>query len=318
MSSIKNINTKEIWDKYRGWITTAIFHLLILVFILIKQCERPVPPPGQEGILVNLGIPDEGMGSENITADIESIDANPEESTEQQENQEDASKEEEEKPSESTPNEEKDNEDTSPSNSETSVETETDNSDNESVKKAQQEKAKLAEQAKKKKQEEERIAQEKKNALEAAKAKAEADKKAAQAAADQKKQGLSGLFNNSSGKGETNTPGNQGDPSGDPNSNNLKGRGQGEVGGGLSDRGVTYRDVPQTNIQETGKVVVNVCVDKDGNVISATYCPSCGSTITNKSLVDLSVSSARKYKFKLNSDAPLKQCGTISYTFKNK
>ena len=54
-------------------------------------------------------------------------------------------------------------------------------------------------------------------------------------------------------------------PNGDPNSGNLSGisTGAGTVGGGLSGRGYKKPAAPKDNSQETGTVVVRVCVDKN-------------------------------------------------------
>ena len=69
----------------------------------------------------------------------------------------------------------------------------------------------------------------------ARKAQEEADRK--QAEYDEASKQYGDLFG--SGKGKTNTAGNQGDPNGDPNAKNLEGisTGSGTVGGGLGDRG---------------------------------------------------------------------------------
>jgi len=62
----------------------------------------------------------------------------------------------------------------------------------------------------------------------------------------------------------------------------------------------------------TGKVVINVCVDSLGNVISANFNNQL-STITNKKLIEVSIKNAKKWKFE-----PSKleiQCGKVNYDF---
>jgi TonB family protein len=85
------------------------------------------------------------------------------------------------------------------------------------------------------------------------------------------------------------------------------------VGGGLGNRGVKYEPTISDNSQKTGKVVVNVCVDKSGKVISAEYTQK-GSTTTDSDLRALAERSARKFVF---SESTIeKQCGTITIDFK--
>ena len=125
------------------------------------------------------------------------------------------------------------------------------------------------------------------------------------------------LFNqNGDGKGNTGTPGNQGDPNGDPNASNLDGisTGSGMVGGGLGNRGGKGPKITDKS-QATGRVVVKVCVDSRGKVVSAKYTQS-GSTTSNSQLRRLAESNAKKWSFKPGELD--KQCGTITYEFKVK
>jgi hypothetical protein len=85
------------------------------------------------------------------------------------------------------------------------------------------------------------------------------------------------------------------------------------VGGGLGSRGVKYEPTISDNSQKTGKVVVNVCVDKTGKVISAEYSQR-GSTTTDSDLRGLAERSALKFVF--TESAIEKQCGTITIEFK--
>jgi len=52
-------------NKRKGFYTSLFLHLIILVLALLPLLTFPTPPPGQEGILVNLGMPDVGQGEEN-------------------------------------------------------------------------------------------------------------------------------------------------------------------------------------------------------------------------------------------------------------
>ena len=52
-------------NKKRGMIISIAIHVLLLTLALLPLLTFPDPPPGQEGILVNLGLPDQGQGVEN-------------------------------------------------------------------------------------------------------------------------------------------------------------------------------------------------------------------------------------------------------------
>ena len=65
---------------------------------------------------------------------------------------------------------------------------------------------------------------------------------------------------------------------------------------------------------ETGVVVVEVSVDKNGNTISATAGIK-GTTITAKCLRDQAKQAAMRTKWQASSDAPDRQVGKIIYNF---
>ncbi len=118
------------------------------------------------------------------------------------------------------------------------------------------------------------------------------------------------------GKGDKKKPGPSGDKDGDADS----GKGKpgvtagGDVGGGLSGRGVLKPGRPVNKTQHFGSVVIKVCVNPDGNVVEAVFTQR-GSTTSNSDLTKLAKEAAKKYKFKKNPYAPDKQCGTITYRF---
>ena len=124
-----------------------------------------------------------------------------------------------------------------------------------------------------------------------------------------------GFFGEGAGKGDTNTQGNQGDPEGNPDASLLEGisSGAGKVGGGLSDRGLVAAPRPEDSSQNTGTVVIEVCVDAGGNVISSRFTQR-GSTTANAELVDIAIANAKKWKFS-KGDVD-RQCGTITYNFR--
>jgi outer membrane biosynthesis protein TonB len=60
MSSLKEILKDK--DRRRGIIGTTIVHLLLIVALLFLALRTPLPLPGEEGVEVNLGYDDMGMG----------------------------------------------------------------------------------------------------------------------------------------------------------------------------------------------------------------------------------------------------------------
>jgi len=132
---------------------------------------------------------------------------------------------------------------------------------------------------------------------------------------EEKKKQYGDLFNN--GKGDDSSDGTKGDPIGDPDGSALEGisTGKAEIGGGLSDRGVAYEPSIKDDSQKTGKVVIRVCVDRNGKVISAQFTQK-GSNTTDRTLVEIAEKAAAKYTFQA-SDID-KQCGTIAIDFKLK
>ena len=127
--------------------------------------------------------------------------------------------------------------------------------------------------------------------------------------------GTNGGGGTGDGRGNTGKPGNQGKPDGDPNSDNLDkgfGRGPGTVNG-FGSRNVQSAPKLQENSQKSGKVVVTVCINAQGAVLSADFKPV-GSTTTDQDLIDAAKRNARQYKFAAGSAE--KQCGTITYNFR--
>jgi TonB family protein len=286
----KSFIIPEEKNRRRGLVVSLLIHALLLLLLILPFIRFPIPPPGQQGILVSLGEPDQGQGNDTPeTQPIEKVEPKPVA----------------EPPKKVEPVAVK-----KTVAAERKVLTTEDpaavaiRKEKEAEKKRQQEEAlqrqKVEAEAIRKAEEEARL-----------KAEAEAKKKAEYEQA--KKQ--YGTQLSGGGKGETGTPGNQGSPDGDPNASNLKGvsTGSGMVGGGLGNRGVTHEPKISDTSQKAGKVVVNVCVDKSGKVISADYTQR-GSTTTDLDLRALAESSARKFVF--TESTVEKQCGTITVDFK--
>ncbi|HDP54092.1 MAG TPA: TonB family protein [Bacteroidetes bacterium] len=120
-----------------------------------------------------------------------------------------------------------------------------------------------------------------------------------------------------SGEGETGNEGNQGDVDGDPTSTNREG---GTTGGGdgisfsLGSRAALSLPQPDYPKQKSGRVVVEVTVDRNGNV-TAVRGGVKGSTTYDTDLINAAEKAARRARFNLSPDAPAYQTGTITYVF---
>ncbi|WP_075589877.1 TonB family protein [Labilibacter marinus] len=71
---------------------------------------------------------------------------------------------------------------------------------------------------------------------------------------------------------------------------------------------------PEYVVQEEGIVVVQITVNKKGDVTSAEYQMK-GSTTQHSELIKAAITAAKKAKFNVDSDAPRVQKGTITYLF---
>jgi len=288
--------------KKRGMYTSIAVHIGLLLLALLPLLTFPDPPPGQEGILVNLGLPDMGEGNDN---------AGPAEVTETVEESEPVIEEEVVPP---PPVQEPQKPEPEPVKE--VVKTEDPNAvalRKQREREAEERKRQQEIEDQKRRQQE---IEDQKRREEEARKKAEADAKAKkEAEADALKKELGGLFGDGGGKGNTGKPGNQGDPGGDPDASKLEGisTGSGSVGGGLGNRGVTSAPKIIDNSQQQGTVAVKVCVNNSGKVVSAEFTQR-GSTITDSRLKNIAISNAKRWKF--SPGGVDKQCGTITYRFR--
>jgi TonB family protein len=125
--------------------------------------------------------------------------------------------------------------------------------------------------------------------------------------------------NNPNNQGITQGKGDQGARDGDPSSTNYGdksyGKGDSGIGYDLGGRGKVALPLPEYNSQETGTVVVKIQVDRSGNVVGATVEPK-GTTTTSNTLKSAALAAARKARFTPDANAPEVQFGFITYTFK--
>ncbi|MCO6492024.1 MAG: energy transducer TonB [Phaeodactylibacter sp.] len=290
-----SVTRDEEQNKKRGMMTSVAIHVFLIMLALLPLLTFPDPPPGQAGILVNLGLPDEGQGTENAPP-AESVAEDIPDQPEEEVTPPPADP----KPSKPEPEPKK------------QVITTEDPSQVAIRKEKERKERERQEQLEQQRREQERLERERREQ----EAREKAEREAKEREAQQLKDAIGGAFGggDGSGKGNTGKPGNQGDPGGDPDADRVTGISTGSgVVEGFGGRGVLRQDKPQDNSQDQGKVVVRACIDSNGNVISAEFTQA-GSTATSSRLKQLAVSSAKKWKFAPGSVD--KQCGTITFNFR--
>jgi hypothetical protein len=283
-------------NKNKSYLLTGIIHGLILLCFFINFFQYEWPPKNESGILVAFGEPDQGQGDEAPAEGQNQAIQNPtpNEPTPQLSEPKPVEK----AANASTPVKIKEN---------PTIDVKSDIPNTSNKKTANKEaellleKQKREAEAKAKQEEEDRKA-------------AEAEAKKQEEVSNQKKK-FGSLFGK--GQGNTGTAGSQGDPKGDPDAKVLDGiaKGSGQIGGGLSNRGVTFAPKFTDNSQKTGRVVIAICVDKDGKVTKADFTQR-GSTTTDSELISIAKKGALAYKF--NVAEIESQCGTVTVDFKVK
>jgi colicin import membrane protein len=311
--------------KRRGLLGTILVHVGLFSLLILVSFSTPPPPEGEEGILVNFGTDETGIGSVEpspppgvqetappVISEVKPAPAPP-------------------KTAASKPKEEA----LITQNSEEAP----------AVKTAEKVVKKVDPDAEKKrleKIEEDRIIKEQKEAerIRIREEQAEKQRIAAeqQRTADIMNRTKNALANSkntgtsSTGEGIAGGPGNQGDPNGSVDSK-VRGHGSGlgdsgngtgasgnGTGGGngisysLGGRGFVSLPSPKYKLQVEGKVVVEVSVDKEGKVVQAIPGTK-GSTTLDESLLKVAKDAALGARFEVKNDAPAIQKGTITYNF---
>lgn len=272
---------------------TIVFHLCALVLCILFGFSVPPPPEYEEGIVVNFGTGETGLGMIEPSPPVFQEETSP----------------------------------PPPSEAEVVADEEPlltqDNEEAPEVKKVDPE----AEKKKLEQLEAERIQREQLEAERIRKEQEEIERKRIEAEQqrqadimDRTKKALEGSKNagtSSTGEGVAGGAGNQGVPSGDVNSQN-RGEGGGTGNKGISydlgGRGVQKLPLPEYDYQGEGKVVVEVSVDRSGKVIQAI--PGIkGSSTLDEYLLKVAKDAALQAQFEVKSDAPVIQKGTITYNF---
>ena len=120
---------------------------------------------------------------------------------------------------------------------------------------------------------------------------------------------------NTSSEGNTETPGDQGNPNGGQDISNYEG--QGGSGGGpsydLGGRNAKSLPRPSTDFNEEGTIVVDIWVDRDGRVQNAQI--GKGTNIANTRMRETAKQAALSSVFAPDKNAAELQKGTITYKF---
>lgn len=255
---------------------TAGIHALLILLLILLKMIPPIPPPEEEGIMINFGTSDQGTGT--VQPQEVTTDKNTTEANAPHNEQ----PREQAAVKENQPVKTQDVEET-PRITKEKTKTE--------VKKDSPKPVEQPKKVEEPKPDPNALYKGKKN---------------------QPSQGSSGS------EGTTGKPGDQGSPDGDPNSSSHTGSGKGNDGlkFDLAGRGWRMKPPIDDRSQETGRVVINIKVDKEGNVISATG-PGKGSTTQSLNLYQKSRDAALKAKFSpcLRADCAEEQNGTITFIF---
>jgi len=273
-------NATERRDKQKGLVSTLIFHGLLLLLFAFYGLTHSIPPP-EEGMVINFGTTETGLG----TTESEPMQAT--------ESVEEVQLEQVPPPPTET---------AKPVAEEQVLTQETAEEIHFRKEKEAKEKAETE-----RKREEERKRQEQER-LKAAQ-KSRMDELFAKAKTGQGK-GTGG------GEGNTKPGGNQGHLDGTPGAphGNVPGSGNSGVSFNLSGRKMVTPPRINDTSQETGKVVVDIIVDKYGKVVMAT--PGArGSTTTSTHLYKLAKEAAIETKFDANPNASVQQQGSMTFVF---
>jgi len=281
-----SLDIKEKEDRKNSFYLSTAIHVILLIMLLMIPFKKAITPnPELQGILVNFGNPD--AGNENsIEEPLLAEASKSEEVAEEEVVEEKTAKAEEVQPAKETPAakvETKLVEETSPviATKDVVIEKQT-----KAVETSEATPSTNVSQAK---------SNEKSEAQKLAESKAK----------------FGSLFGGGSTGSEDDE---KGEDFGVPDASALEGlsKGKGEAGDGLGSRGLVYEPTIEDNSQKSGTVVVKVCVNKQGNIVSSKYTQR-GSSTTDSYLIDLAEKSAKKYRFTpSNVD---EQCGTITIDF---
>ena len=317
-------------DHKEGFLGAIIIHAIVLILLLLLKFFTPLPLPGEEGIMVNFGNTEQGLGSEEpapapkeqdppvvqevkkqtpppppapqkptVTQAKEELMTQDYEKTVALESAKKKKEEEARRIKEELERQKK-------------LEEQHRLAEIERQKQAEIEKQQQAELERQKREEEERLRREAEQ-----KRIAEIKNRAANAFGSG---GAGNTDSKSTSQGATFPGGNQGSPTGAAGAANYGngGSGSGSSGNGpsfsLSGRNALSLPKPSYPGNEEGVVVVAVTVDKYGKVTNAEPGVQ-GSNTYNTNLLNAAKQAALKAQFNTDANAPAFQKGTITYRF---
>jgi outer membrane biosynthesis protein TonB len=303
----------------RGLIATIVYHALLLALLIFAGLTFPDPPPEEEGILVNFGTDEFGLGDFEPMGDDQQAGNPDEEIAQYQEPVEEVEEYVE-------PVEEVREAYTPPDPVEVDQ-----TQDVEEVQVKEEPKPTAEELERQRQQELERQRQQELERQRIEQERIERERREEQERIERERQAQAERLNNlgrdafgnqgvgetEGGEGITQGSGNQGDPNGSPDSDRY------DTGGGLGD-GISFGglgsrrargSLPKPNMagcEVTQKITVQVevQVDREGNVISAIVT---NATYQNKCIWDMVVEAAKKSKFSVDQSANYRQTGWIRY-----
>jgi TonB family protein len=249
------MNNKEKKDKGIAIVGTIVVHALVLLVLFLMAFRTPLPLPGEEGVEVDLGMMDQGMG--NIQPEKPAIPMAAQPQQQQNKSKEDiVTQNDDEAPAIEKPKNTKPKQETKP------VE----------------------------------------------EPKPTVNQKALFKGSNNPQAGGS--------EGITGQPGDQGKPNGlagikKYDGNGGKGNGTGYDLGG---RGAKSLHRPDDDFSEEGRIVVDIWVNRNGQVVRAEVATK-GTDIISNSMRQKAIQAAKRSTFASDPDAPEEQHGTITYTF---
>ena len=247
--------SNEKKDKGIAIVGTIVVHALVLLVLFLMAFRTPLPLPGEEGVEVDLGMMDQGMG--NIQPKKPAIPMAAQPQQQQNKSKEDiVTQNDDEAPAIEKPKNTKPKQETKP------VE----------------------------------------------EPKPTVNQKALFKGSNNPQAGGS--------EGITGQPGDQGKPNGlagikKYDGNGGKGNGTGYDLGG---RGAKSLHRPDDDFSEEGRIVVDIWVNRDGQVVRAEVATK-GTDIINNAMRQKAIQAAKRSTFASDPDAPEEQHGTITYTF---
>ena len=254
-------------DKAIAVAGTILVHAMVLVALFLMAFRTPLPLPGEEGVEVDLGMYNQGMGQVQPDKPAVPEQVNPP------------------KPHEDQTTKSKDDVVTQDTEEAPSIKTE--------------KKKDLNEESSVKPKEQPEQSQETTQPT--------VNPKALFKGSDKSQEGGS--------EGITGQPGDQGNPNGLAGVKKYDGQGGQGNGPGydLGGRGATTLQRPPKDFPEEGHIVVEIWVDRQGNVVRTAI--GKGTDITNSEMRRTAQEAASRSKFYPDPNAAEEQKGTITYTF---